>query len=189
MYSIDGANSTPVNSYSGNQPMTIYQFPDTLDKDVPLFRLTLPLPIASISTLFLTGTASSPDTLFTTDVLPYHTAADSTMGIRFMNLSPGSRPVNIRVKGQSGAPIGSNLAYKGTTRFMIMPAGTQQGDYTFEFRDAVTETLLISYTTKGIQLPPQNFRNAWTYRNSTLALMGLPGGTGETALGVSHISY
>ncbi|HVU94332.1 MAG TPA: hypothetical protein VHE34_03870 [Puia sp.] len=157
------------NNYSGLQPLALYQYPDTLPKSSPLFSFTLNLPLNSIRSLFLIGTTGAPDTLVTADAPPYHPVTDSSMGIRFVNLSPGSAPVSVDIQGQAnGSEVGS-LAYKGLSAFKIYPATSTVTGYNFEFRDAASGTLLASYA-----LTPS------PYRNYTIALEGLPGPGGAT---------
>lgn len=175
--------------FSGTQQLALYQYPDTTEKSVPLFNLVLDLPIGSIHTLFLTGTVASPDTLFIKDDLPYHVTADSSMGIRFVNLSPGSKDVSINIKGQTGAPEVARLPYKGSTVFKKYSAGFEVPDYEFEFRDAASGALLGSFITVGIYHQTTVWAHPWMYKNFTLALVGLPGGTGTNAPGVMLIRY
>ena len=171
------ANESPIyfgysmefSSYSGRQPLALYQ--DTLAQSVPLYTITLNLPIGTIHSLFLTGTTSAPDTMTTVDTLPYHPAPDSSMGIRFVNLSPGSATVSVDIQGEANGSEAASLPYKGITAFNNYPATAAVSAYTFEFRNAASGTLLASYTV-----------TATPYLNYTLALEGLPGvGTGATA--------
>jgi hypothetical protein len=175
--------------FSGTQPLALYQYPDTTEKSVPLFNLVLDLPLGSIHTLFLTGTVASPDTLFIKDDLPYHTTIDSSMGIRFVNLSPGSNDISINIKGKTGAPEVAHLPYKGSTVFIKYSAGFEVPDYEFEFRDAASGALLGSYITAGIYHQTTIWEYLWIYKNFTLALVGLPGGTGVSAPAVMLVRY
>ncbi|MET6996912.1 hypothetical protein [Chitinophaga defluvii] len=180
-----------VSSYYGSTPLVLHQYPDTTAKDAPLFKLTLDLPIGSLNSLFLTGTVTAPDTLFLRDKLPYHEAKDSTTGIRFIHLSPGTKPVNITIKGQQGVPLVRNLPYKGSTVFNILSSKATQEDYTFEFKEVATGALIASYTTKGIHFPQidEYTGHPWLFRNVNLVLTGLPGSTGLTALTVIPVRY
>ncbi|HVU94347.1 MAG TPA: DUF4397 domain-containing protein [Puia sp.] len=157
----------------GTTSLALYQAPDTLAKSAPLYSLDLELPVNTIHSLFLTGTTSHPDTLFTIDTPPFHAPADSSMGVRFVNLSPGSAPVSVDILGQAnGSEVGS-LSYKSLSAFRNYAATAAVSAYTFEFRDAASGTLLASYV-----LPPS------PYRNYTIAFEGLPGpGAGATPQG------
>jgi len=162
-----------VGSYSGQQKLAIYRYPDTLAKSTPLFNLTLDLPVGSIRTLFLTGTLASPDTMFTTDVIPYHPLSDSSISVRFVNLSPGSNPVSVNITGGANGSEAGSVAYKNITGFKHYTAtATAASHYNFEFRDAATGTLLSSYDLTGINnIASSNTRR---FRSFTLAFLGLP---------------
>lgn len=176
-------------SYSGSQPLWLYQYPDTTDKNTPLFKLTLDLPIGATRTLFLTGTVNTPDTVFTNDVLPYHPLGDSTTGLRFVNLSPGSAPVKVVIKNKTGDAEVSSLPFKGVTGFRNYPVNAALEDYVFEFRDAASNTLITSFTTNGIHYPLPGGVHQWVFRNWTLALVGLPGGTNGQEQTIMAFSY
>lgn len=163
-------------SYIGKQqPLRLYQYPDTLEKSVPLFDLRLDLPVGTVHTLFLTGTTNTPDTLFTTDILPLHPIRDSSFGIRLVNLSPGSGSVSVNIQGQVNGSETGSLPYKSITDFKKYPATSAIGSYVFEFRDA-DATLLASYTFAGVNNGTGNNTdiNLWRNRNFTLILAGLP---------------
>jgi len=159
-------------AYGGEQKLAIYRYPDTLAKSTPLYNLVLNLQRGSSYTLFLTGTLAAPDTMFTTDVIPFHPATDSVMGVRFVNLSAGSGPVNISITGATTGPAVSNLAYKSMTGFIMFPATSTVSNYNFEVRDAATNLLLGSYNATGINLPTG--ANGKRFRNFTLAYMASP---------------
>jgi hypothetical protein len=166
---ISFGSSEEFSSFSGHQQLALYQ--DTLAQSAPLYNLTLNLPIGTIHSLFLTGTTSAPDTMTTVDAPPYHPASDSSMGIRFVNLSPGSAPVSVDIQGEANGSEAPGLPYKSITAFKDYPVTSAVSAYTFEFRDAASGTLLASYT---ISSTP--------YFNYTIALEGLPGvGPGPTA--------
>lgn len=185
-------NNYQINSYAGEQQVMIFKVPDTLPKSEPLYNLTLNLPVGSINTLFMTGTATAPDTLFTRDSPKNHPISDSVTGIRFVNLSPGSQPISVNIQGQPAGSEISHLSYKNITAFKDYAATSEISSYTFEFRDAVTGELLASYLADGINnnnsSDPFNKTNNWRFRNCTLALLGLPGGTGNTAQTILLIS-
>ena len=170
------ASSNQVGAYSGEQKLAIYRYPDTTAHSTPLYNLTLDLPIGSIRTLFLTGTVTTPDTLFTTDMPPYHPPSDSSLGIRFVNLSPGSAPVSVNITGNANGSEVSSLSYKGITSFKNYPATAGISSYTFEFHDAATGTLIASYIVSNINVAPTT-ANVRRYRNFTIALLGLVGNT------------
>jgi hypothetical protein len=172
VYYATGLYST---SYSGRQNLALYQAADTsLGK--PLYNLTLDLPINTIHTLFLMGTPGAPDQLLTTDQLPNHAPADSTMAIRFINMSQGSAPISVNLIGQVNGSEVSNLSYKSISAFKKYSAGSKISSYTFEFRDQATGQLLGSRVLTEINNigSPENGRNLWRDQNITLALLGAP---------------
>ena len=174
-------------AYSGEQPLAIYRYPDTTEHSTPLYNLVLDLQPGSMHTLFLTGTLTAPDTLFTTDYPPYHPLADSTMGIRFVNLSAGSNPISINISGSANGSEVASLPYKSITDFKIYAANYKISNYKFEVRDAGTGSLLSSLDVTGINSTATNNRR---YRNITIAYMGLPNDatTRKTMLIESYLS-
>lgn len=178
--SFTGTLSYEVNSYAGRQSVAIYRFPDTVPGKAQL-NLDLWLPVGSIHTLFLTGTSTTPDTLFTEDHPPLYLPSDSVTGIRFVNLSAGSNPVSVNIKGQPAGSETGNLPYKGITEFKRYPATSAISSYTFEFRDAATGNLLTTYTANRINYAgsnPYSDFNKWQFKNSTLAILGSPDSSG-----------
>lgn len=159
-----------------DQPLAIYSYPDTLLPNKPLLDLNLKLTKGSINSLYFLGSVAHPDYLLDTYLPPAHQAADSTFGIRFINLSPGSKPVNVYLVSAGERKEAEGLAYKGITGFKNYSATLKTSDYTFEIRDQESQQLLTSYTTIGIGKPTEN---AWRFRNFTIALIGLPGESTE----------
>jgi hypothetical protein len=189
VYNIYNARGNQFSYYTGKQGLAVYQYPDTTEKDKPLFDLVLDLPVSSIHTLFLTGTVNAPDTVFATDALPYYAPADSAMGFRFINLSPGSAAITVNIASNANGTETGGLGFKQYTGFQRYPVTLTTADYTFEFRDAASQALIATYTASGINNPGSAFPNPWLYRNYTLALTGKPGGTGseaQTAFLITH---
>ncbi|PUZ25840.1 hypothetical protein DCC81_16420 [Chitinophaga parva] len=175
--------------FSGEQPLWIYNYPDTTAKDVPLLKLDLQLSAGSIHSLYLTGTVAHPDTVFTEEHLPYHPLGDSTTSIRFINLSPGSNPVKVVLKGKT-TPEAASVPYRSFTGFITYPVHTSDDDYVFEFRDAASDALILTYTATGIHNPaPSPLPHPWLYQNRALALTGIPGGTGLQQQKVLVVKY
>lgn len=176
--------------YSGKQPLGLYQYPDTLPGSQPLFNLLLDMPIGSIHTLFLTGTVSAPDTIFTRDELPYYPATDSSMGIRFLNLSPGSAPIAINLAGQANGSEAGSLAFKGMSGFKNYKLSDGLFDeYVFEFRDAASGTLIAAFAPKDFIVSSPTALLSWLYRSYSLALVGLPGVTGTDEQQIVFIQH
>ena len=168
-------------NHSGLVKIGLFQYPDTSAHSSPLYNLSINLQPNSIHTLFLTGMVGAPDTLLTTDILPVHT--DSAAGIRFVNLSSGSNPVNITLSTSTSTNEISGLAYKGISSFKNYPVIASVSSYTFQFRDAGTNIVLGSYTMNGINngTGTNTSANQYRFRNVTIALIGAPGGSGANA--------
>lgn len=181
--------SNRISSYSGRQPLAIYQYPDTTDKSQPMFNLMLDLPVGSMHTLFLTGTLTKPDTLFVNDAVPYHPLGDSTCSFRFVNLSAGSAPVKVTIAQKNGPPEVGSMPYKGLTGFLNYPVNAAQEDMVFEFRDVATDRLITTYRVDGIHNPAPGSNSPWVYGNFTLALIGLPDGTNGQEQTILSIRY
>jgi hypothetical protein len=159
-------------NYTGEQRLGIYKYPDTNAHSVPLYDLTLDLQPGTTYTLFLTGTLTAPDTMFTIDTPPYHPLSDSSLGIRFVNLMAGSTPISVNLAGRANGSEANNLSYKSITGFTNYTATATVSKYTFEFRNTATGALISSLDVTGINNFAYNQRR---FRNFTLALIGLPG--------------
>ena len=112
--------------------------------------------------LFVAGQAPNIKGIILEDNIPYH--ADSTCGIRFINLSPNSPPLNITLLSSPGTVEVSNLTYLQNTDFKIFPAKAANTGYTFQFRRASDNSLIATYS-----LPAPHPR----FTNITLVLRGL----------------
>lgn len=163
-------------SLSNDDPLlTIYQITDTTHT---VFKHRINIQPSKIYSLFLTGlSAENSDTLFVKDNLPHHALADSTIGIRFVNLSPGSNPVSVDIQGNPSGSEVASLAYKSLTDFKIYSTKGSINQYTFEFRDVATINLLASYTINGVNYGANGDtnNNPWRNRNFTIVLTGSPG--------------
>jgi hypothetical protein len=128
-----------------------------------------------IYSLYLTGTVAQPDTVFMQEQLAAHSMADSVAGVRFVNLSPGSNPVSVDIKGQANGSEVVSLAYKARTVFKTYKADHAVTSYIFEFRDASSGTLLTTYTLNGVNNASSaslTTTNTLRFRNMTIALIG-----------------
>jgi hypothetical protein len=167
------------NSYAGDQPIVLYNNNDTTSKSQPVFDLQVNLPVSSISSLFLTGSLADPDSLFTRDHLPYHPSTDSSMGIRFVNLSPGNMKLSVNLAGETHGSEVSGLQYKGITGFTNYPVTEGVEEYNYEFRDASNGDLITTFTIDVRNSQSGNFIiNQRRYRNYTLMFYGKAGSTG-----------
>jgi len=141
-----------------------------------MFYGILPLKKGGIYSLFLCGAdTTSPDYLFTTDALPYHSPADSIMGIRFVNLSAGSNPISINLEGSpSGSEVG-NLPYKSITGFKNYICNSASNNYLFVVRDVASGDSLTQFVlngNNGYGFTDPNNGYLLTFRNVTIAVYG-----------------
>jgi len=96
-----------------------------------------------IYSFYLTGQKGRIDTLFQQDLIPVYT--DSTVGVRFVNLSPDSKPVSINRTGSASKEV-VNLGYKQISTFKNYSGATDVGGaYEFEIRDQQTDNVLATF--------------------------------------------
>ncbi|MGN6417498.1 MAG: hypothetical protein ACTHMC_08405 [Pseudobacter sp.] len=168
-------------SYSGLQRIAFFEYPDTLAHSVPVTRVQVDLPVSSINTLFLTGTIQAPDTLFLRDVLPYHTATDSTAGIRVVNLVNGLT-VSVNLKNEASGSEVESLGYKAVSAFKNHNVKKDPEIYEFEIRDKTNGNLI---TTQMIDTRDRDIgygiSNLYRFRNFTIILFGELNNTGAAA--------
>ncbi|MBE9601396.1 DUF4397 domain-containing protein [Pedobacter sp. MC2016-24] len=161
------------NSYTGQQDLGLYSATDTNANSKPVLRLRFNLERNAVYTLFLSGTTQDADYLMTNDQLPYHLPADSTMGLRFINLAKGSAPITVNLVGKAFGSEEIGLPYKGVSAFKNYNANSAIRSYTFEFRDKASGTLLGSCLVDGINndgsVGSPNIRRN---RNYTIVLLG-----------------
>lgn len=178
--SIPYGSYSELGSYSGTTFLSVSPITDTL---LSLWRGQFHLTNNAIHTLFLVGPDSLHiDTLLTTDVLPVH--VDSSVGVRFVNVSPGSNPVSVDIQGRVNGSEVASLAYKGVSPFINYPATASVSSYVFEFTDVASGTLLATYTMNGVNAgtgSDSTSQNMLRWKNVTIALQGLPGGAGNNA--------
>ena len=164
-------------NYSGDISLALSQINDTTNT---VFKNVISLHKNTVNTLFITGTLASPDSFQTTDNPPYHAPTDSTAGIRFVNLSPGSNPISVDIKGNIAGSEVASLAYKNVSAFKNYAATSNIASYVFEFRDVASGTLLASYTLSGVNNGDgtNTSTNIVRWKNITVALRGIPGAQG-----------
>ncbi len=158
------------------QKLNFYKYP-FVKGDQSLYQLTLNPKQGDINTLFITGTQSQPEHFVVNMKPPYYTVQDSLVGLRFVNLSAGSAPVQVKVSGQglATAITTNNLAYKDITNYLPIPANSKIGNLLVEFIDQASGQLLASYPLDAVGGTITD--NPWRFRNYTFALKGLPGAT------------
>jgi len=153
-------------------PITIVSTSDTTK---PLFNAALSTNEGELYSLFLGGQYPQCDTVWVRDYFSNY--ADSSVGVRFINLSPNSGAININIKGNTGKLEATNLAYKQITNFTTYAARSTNSSYIFEIRDAATSSLLSTFTLSITR-----------FHNHTLVIRGLKGATGANALGVFSVN-
>ncbi len=158
------------------QKMIFYKYP-FVKGDQSLYQLTVSPKEGEMNTLFIAGTQSQPEHFVVNMKPPYYSVKDSLVGLRFVNLSAGSGPVQVKVSGQglTTAITTNNLAYKGITNYLSIPANSKIGNLLVEFIDQASGQLIASQALNAVGGTVTD--NPWRYRNYTFALKGLPGAT------------
>ena len=171
-------------SPTGGSVITAVTSPDSTKV---LFNRSVNLKSA-IYTLYLTGTAASVDTLFREEVnFPFismnkmFTAADSVVNVRFVNLSPNSTPVKIKIANAATNEF-DNLPYKTIGVWNAYPARLSSTVYAFQVRSVANDALLASFNLTA------NAANR--FKNVALVIKGLQGTTsGVNAFGIVAVNY
>lgn len=127
----------------------------------------------AVYSLFLAGQLPNIAGIIVQNNIPYHT--DSTCGIRFINLSPNSPPLNITFSTTPTVNQVSNLAYLQYTDFKLFPAKGANTSYSIQVRKASDNTLLLTYS-----LTTPRFTNV------TLVIRGLV--SASPSLGVTKVN-
>lgn len=179
-----------INRPAGECNLAFYRFADTVNPAQPFMQVDLELLPNNYYSLFLTGTAGAPETLFLKE--QFDPITDSSTGIRFINLSPGSEALTVNLVHQENTPEVADLSYKSASDFIIYPAHSKVNNYTFEIRNKRTGDKLITYTTSAINANPSSLgspKNNWLFKRATLMITGLPGGAGDAAMKVELINH
>lgn len=145
--------------------------------DTSMLKLFFQLPMGAIGSLFVAGTPAAPDTLFIKDAPVHFPITDSSVGIRFVNLSTAKTAVNINLQGQPHGSEAAGLLYKSVTAFKPYKAIPSVQRYVFEVRDAITGQLLATNTINNPGVTATV--NQWRYHNFTLVYSGMPGSPGN----------
>ena len=101
-----------------------------------IYHSTINLTTSKIYSLYIAGQAPNYTTVLLEDNIPIY--PDSAAGVRFINLSPDSQPLNVTLQGASGV-VFSTLAYKKITAFKKYTATSgivNNGGYNFNVTDA-----------------------------------------------------
>lgn len=181
-------NNNRFNWYSGQQRVAFFEYPDTLAHSKPVVDLVLDLPVGTINSLFLTGSMDAPDTFFTRDQVPGHSIADSTAGIRVVNLVKGIA-VSMNIQGLAPGSEVATLGYKKASPFSNYDIKKQTDVYVFEIRDALTGDLIAAET-----IDPQDtdigfgLSNNYRFRNFSIIIYGALNNTGTGAISSTIMS-
>jgi hypothetical protein len=159
---------------SGAVPVAIYKLSDITK---PVFKSSVKLSDGGIYSLFLSGSpALGLDTLLVQDHLQQHSQADSTIGIRFVNLSKESGPLSVNVAGKATGSAVNQLKYKSITAFKNYAAPRSITGYVFEVRDGVSGDLISTNTVE-----------VSAFQNITIAITGLQNPDSLTPIGIVRI--
>lgn len=110
---------------------------------------------------------------------------DSVVNVRFINLSPNSVPLKIKVSSAS-ANEADALAYKQVTTWRPFKSTASTTTYSIQVRNAATDALLTTYSF----VTPGPIATSNRFKNVTLMIRGLQGTTtGVNAFGVTPINY
>jgi hypothetical protein len=132
-----------------------------------------------VYSLFMGGTEADVIGVLIKEDIPYRT--DSTGGIRFINLSPNSPPLNVVLKTTPSINEVSNLNYQQYTEFKSYPGFASTIPYSFQITNASTGTVLFTYNFTSSNLP--------RFSNITLVIRGMVGvSSGNQAFGVTRVA-
>lgn len=135
----------------------------------PLSSMRIQLSPGEMWSLFLTGTVDQPDTLLVRDRPLRIPTADSSLGIRFVNLVEGQE-VAINLTGEAPGSEEAALPYESVTDFRKYAADVTAPSYFFECRNKSTGDLLA---TAVISNPGSVVgSNMWRFRNFTVVFYG-----------------
>jgi hypothetical protein len=143
-----------------------YPLQVTLAKDTNkfIFDQSITFQKGDLYSLFISGYSDAPTWLLTKDILPQH--ADSTTGVRFVNLSPNGIRLSVNISANIDGNLIDDLPYKTSTEFIALPAKGEVDSYLFEIRDANT----------GEQLTAFYYNDIARLKNVTLVIRGLVNG-------------
>jgi hypothetical protein len=157
------AGETPIKLYPTNNPNT------------PYYQETKTTVNGGIYSLFLTGTANAPESIFVKDEIPPF-SQDSIIRVRIVNCSVNSTPVSVTLASSPSVNIFSDVSYKTVSDFRNFDLKTNLpvGSNVFQIRNS-EGILVASYTlpaTGLISISSSRFKNI------TLVIKGNYGTTG-----------
>lgn len=159
----------PNNAYSAYSILTgsqVLKLSSTVAPNLIYYNQTKDLVNGGVYSLFLSGTPAAVESVFLKEEnIPSHTT--DVFGARVINLSTGSVPISVNLKGSANGSFVSSLAYKAISNFNDVSSLASEGTKTFEFRNASTEELIITFDVPDYDLP--------RFRNITLVFAGSVG--------------
>lgn len=177
------SNSTTGTSFAlpaGNPDIYIWPSADSLS---PYYNSNKGVVMAANEyfTLFIGGTSADPQSVLINE--NYKDYTDSIVGIRFVNMSPNSTPVNVTLSTSTTTNQFSNVAFKDITDFKQFPATSNVTNYTFQVRRASSpNTVLssVSISLSGTSAIPR-------FKNVTIVFRGNIGGS--PAPGITRVNH
>ena len=174
LFQLNAGSNTPIKLYPTNNPTISYydQNHETVN--------------GGIYSLFLTGTATAPESVFVKDNIPAF-SQDSLIRVRVINCSPNSTAMNVSLTSAPTVNIFSDLVYKNLSAFTALPLKTivPAGSNSFQVKNS-SGAVLASYTlpaTGVVSVASSRFKCI------TLVIKGLVGTTsGPNAFGVYAMS-
>ncbi|WP_316789313.1 hypothetical protein [Pedobacter frigoris] len=165
---------------------------NSVDTTKTLYGGTAEFKEAGLNTLFLCGQAGSYEGVYLSDEnLPNYT--NEVVGIRFINLSPNSPAISVNLVATPTVNETANLSYKQNTEFKTYNADANvvKTGIAFQVKDATTGVLLASCTLPATAVSPYTTATVAQarFKNVTLVIKGLVGGTGANAFGVFPVSH
>ena len=128
----------------GNPEINVWPINDTLK---PYYNSSKAVAMSEgeYYTLFLGGTPAATEPILVKE--NYQNYEDSVMGVRFVNLSPNSTPLNVTLSTSTTTNEFAGVAYKSITDFKLFPATKNITSYVFQVRAAANpNTVLASVT-------------------------------------------
>jgi len=202
MYVVNGAVNSKLQTNFTNTPIVTYNsrniyyvqsdqsvsIADTTALNAPLVNITYGYE-KGVYTIFIAGTSPTFEAILKEETdLPFipndkiYGNADSVVNVRFINLSPNSVPLKIKVSTATTNESDA-LAYKEITTWRTFKAGpAATTTYSIQIRNAATDALLTTFSFAA------NATNR--FKNVTLMVRGLQGTTsGVNAFGVTAVNY
>lgn len=170
----NNANGTAMALIAGSNDLYVWPVGDSLHPYYTQSKFAS--SDGEVYSLFLGGIPTAVDAILIKETIPHRT--DSTAGIRFINLSPNSTPLNITLSTTPTVNEVSNLAYKSYTEFKTY-AGLYNSAYTFQVRAANNpNTVLTTFALTAAQVP--------RFANITVVIRGMVGAS--PAIGTTRVN-